>query len=134
METVRRTPDCGLRNADWGRAGRMETVGAIAAVRDRVRAARREGFTVELVPTMGAFHEGHLALMRRAAGPGRFVIVSLFVNPTQFRPGEDLAAYPRDPEGDARRALEVGVDLLFAPSAEEMYPCGFQTHVEVEQV
>jgi len=112
----------------------METVASIAAVRERLRTARRERRPIDLVPTMGAFHEGHLALMRRAAASGGFVVASLFLNPTQFRPGEDLASYPRDLARDQEKAARVGVELLFTPSVDEMYPPDFQTHVEVERI
>ncbi len=86
---------------------------------------------VALVPTMGALHEGHLTLIRRAREQGATVVVSIFVNPAQFGPREDLAAYPRDEERDARLAAEVGADLLFVPPAEEVYPPGFDSRVEV---
>ena len=90
--------------------------------------------SVGLVPTMGAFHEGHLSLFRAARAENDTVVVSLFVNPAQFAPGEDLDRYPRDEERDARLAEEEGVDVLFAPAAEEIYRPGFQTWVEVEQL
>jgi pantoate--beta-alanine ligase len=83
---------------------------------------------------MGAFHAGHLALMRRARADTDVVVVSLFVNPTQFRPGEDLSAYPRDEAADAAEAAALGVDLLFAPAPEEVYPAGFATDVRVGTV
>ena len=95
---------------------------------------RREGATIGFVPTMGYFHEGHLALMRRARELADKVVVSIFVNPIQFGPKEDFAAYPRDLERDAKLAEEVGVDLLFVPEAEEMYPSGYQTFVEVTEL
>lgn len=85
-----------------------------------------------LVPTMGAFHEGHLSLMRAARAECQQVVVSLFVNPAQFGAGEDLHAYPHDEERDARLAEQAGVDVLFAPPPEQMYPEGFATWVEVE--
>ena len=84
-----------------------------------------------LVPTMGAFHEGHVSLIRAARAECDEVVVSLFVNPTQFRANEDLDRYPRDEERDAGLAEEAGVDVLFVPSAEEMYPDGFDTWVDV---
>src|SRR6185436_14087815 len=90
------------------------------------------GKLIGAVPTMGAFHEGHLSLMRRARGECGFVVVTLFVNPTQFGPREDLSRYPRDPERDAALAEAEGVDLLFAPPVEAVYPSGFRTYVTVE--
>jgi pantoate--beta-alanine ligase len=90
--------------------------------------------SVGLVPTMGAFHDGHLALFRAAREENDTVVASLFVNPAQFGASEDLASYPRDEERDARLAADAGVDLLFAPSAAELYPDGFQTWVDVEEL
>ena len=90
--------------------------------------------SVGLVPTMGAFHEGHLSLFRAARAENDTVVVSLFLNAAQFGPGEDLERYPRDEEHDARLAEQEGVDVLFAPAAEEIYPPGFQTWVEVEEL
>ena len=90
--------------------------------------------TVGLVPTMGAFHAGHLALFEAARAENDVVVVSLFVNPAQFGEGEDLDRYPRDEERDARRAEDAGVDVLFAPSADELYPEGFATWVDVGEL
>jgi pantoate--beta-alanine ligase len=90
--------------------------------------------TVGLVPTMGAFHAGHLALFAAAREENDVVVTSLFVNPAQFGPSEDLARYPRDEERDARLAEEAGVDVLFAPSADEMYPEGYATWVDVGEL
>jgi pantoate--beta-alanine ligase len=90
--------------------------------------------TIGLVPTMGALHEGHLALLRAARDENDTVVMSLFVNPAQFGESTDLAAYPRDEERDLELARECGVDLIFAPSTEEMYPPGFQTWVEVTEL
>ncbi len=90
--------------------------------------------SVGLIPTMGAFHEGHLSLFRTARSENEQVVVSLFVNPAQFAEGEDLERYPRNEERDARLAEEAGVDVLFAPPLEEIYPPGFQTWVEVEEL
>ena len=90
--------------------------------------------TVGLVPTMGAFHEGHLALFRAARAENDLVVASLFVNPAQFAPNEDLGRYPRDEEHDLGLAEREGVDLLFAPAPEELYPPGYQTWVEVEEL
>ena len=87
-----------------------------------------------LVPTMGAFHEGHLALFRAARAENDVVVASLFVNPAQFGEGEDLDRYPRDEEHDARLAEKAGVDLLYVPAADEIYPPGFETWVEVERL
>jgi len=89
---------------------------------------------IGLVPTMGAFHDGHLSLFSAARDECDIVVVSLFVNPAQFAPGEDLARYPRDEERDARLAEAAGVDVLFAPAVEEIYPPGFGTWVDVDGV
>ena len=99
-----------------------------------VRAALAGASDVGLVPTMGFFHEGHLSLVRAARGESEVVVVSLFVNPAQFGDAADLAAYPRDGARDAAVAEEAGADLLFAPPVEELYPPGFQTWVDVEEV
>ena len=107
----------------------MNTIRTIADL----RAEPRDG-SVGLVPTMGAFHEGHLALFRAARAENDLVVASLFVNPAQFGANEDLTTYPRDKERDARVAEEAGVDILFAPDASELYPPGFQTWVEVEEL
>jgi pantoate--beta-alanine ligase len=92
----------------------------------------RAGSELGLVPTMGAYHEGHLSLFRAAREECELVVASLFVNPSQFGPGEDLAAYPRDEARDAELAETAGVDVLFVPAVEEIYPPGFATWVEVE--
>ncbi|PSQ98582.1 MAG: pantoate--beta-alanine ligase [Bacteroidetes bacterium QS_9_68_14] len=112
----------------------MQLIQTAEAMRDEAEAARRKGRRLALVPTMGALHDGHRALVRRARKEAGHVTVSIFVNPTQFGPGEDLDTYPRDLDGDLD-ALETlgGVDAVFAPSAEEMYPLGApQAWVEVE--
>jgi pantoate--beta-alanine ligase len=104
--------------------------------KDRLRAAlepaRREGSSIGLVPTMGYLHEGHLSLLRAARAECDVVVISLFVNPTQFGPGEDLDRYPRDEERDLRLAGEAGADFVYAPPVEEVYPEGFATYVAVE--
>ena len=112
----------------------MKIVHTIAEIREFVRQARLAGCTVGLVPTMGYLHEGHLELMRRARERCGIVVASVFVNPTQFGPNEDLARYPRDLERDARLAAEVGVDVIFNPPVEEMYPPGYCTYVDVERI
>ena len=97
------------------------------------RAALRDAGEVGLVPTMGAYHEGHLALFRAARAENDTVVASLFVNPAQFPEATDLARYPRDEAHDGALAEKEGVDVLFAPAVEELYPPGFETWVEVEQ-
>jgi pantoate--beta-alanine ligase len=111
----------------------MRTLRTIAEVRAALEPVRR-GSRVGLVPTMGAFHEGHFALLRAARGECDLVVASLFVNPAQFGEAADLARYPRDEERDAGLAAETGVDLLFAPPVEEMYPAGFQTWIDVTEL
>ena len=106
----------------------MRIVRSIAEVREAVAMARAAGGTVGLVPTMGAFHEGHLSLIRRARADDDLVVVSLFVNPTQFAANEDLGSYPRDEARDAALADEAGADILFAPPVDEVYP-HVDTHV-----
>jgi pantoate--beta-alanine ligase len=109
---------------------------AFVRARDELRAAlaahRAEGRTIGLVPTMGFLHEGHLSLLRAAREQCDVVVMTLFVNPTQFGEGEDLDRYPRDEQRDARLAAEAGVDLVYAPAVEEVYPPDFATAVEVE--
>jgi len=92
----------------------------------------REGKTIGFVPTMGALHEGHLSLLRAAKKDNDIVVVSIFVNPLQFGPGEDFERYPRDLEGDSEKLRKEGVDILFFPDMREMYPSDFRTYVEVE--
>ncbi|HUA44140.1 MAG TPA: pantoate--beta-alanine ligase [Solirubrobacteraceae bacterium] len=112
----------------------MKTVETIADIRAALAAPRRAGRAIGLVPTMGAFHAGHLSLMRRARARCDVVVVSLFVNPTQFNDPADLTGYPRDPDRDAALAADIGVDYLFAPVADEVYPPGFATTVSVSGV
>ncbi len=109
----------------------MRTLRTIAELRTALSGPRRTGASIGLVPTMGAFHEGHLSLMRRARETCDEVVVSLFVNPTQFNEDADLDAYPRDELRDAALAAELGVDYLFAPPVSEIYPAGFQSTVSV---
>jgi len=101
-------------------------------LRSALSEARRAGRRIGLVPTMGYLHEGHLSLLRAAWADCDVVVMSLFVNPSQFGPGEDLDRYPRDEERDLRLAGEAGVDHVYAPPVEAVYPEGFSTHVEVE--
>jgi pantoate--beta-alanine ligase len=112
----------------------MQVAKTVREVRAWTKLARADGKTIGFVPTMGYFHEGHLSLMRRAKAECDMCVVSLFVNPTQFGPSEDFQRYPRDFARDAAMAESVGVDLLFAPEVEEMYPEGYQTYVEVTEV
>jgi pantoate--beta-alanine ligase len=108
------------------------TVPTITEVRRRCDDTRRGGGVVALVPTMGSFHDGHRSLMRAARAEADLVVVSLFVNPTQFGPDEDLDGYPRDLDGDAAAAAAEGVDVLFVPSVTEMYPDPPRTTVHVD--
>ncbi len=111
------------RSADW--------VADKKEIFARVLEAKRAGKRVGLVPTMGNLHDGHASLCRQAAAETEFVVATIFVNPIQFGPGEDFAAYPRTPEADRELCAEAGVDLIFAPSVETMYPAGSCTRVQV---
>jgi pantoate--beta-alanine ligase len=106
------------------------TIAAMRAARDAVSTQATVGF----VPTMGALHAGHVELLRRARDESDVVVASVFVNPTQFAPGEDLDRYPRDEEADRRILAETGVDVVFLPTADEVYPHGFRTWVEVAEL
>jgi pantoate--beta-alanine ligase len=112
----------------------MNTCTTIAELSDTLAPHWRTGAAIGLVPTMGALHEGHLSHVRRARARDEVVVASVFVNPTQFGPLEDLTRYPRTPERDAALLEAEGVDVLFMPSAEEMYPPGFATRVEVGHI
>jgi pantoate--beta-alanine ligase len=112
----------------------MKITGSIKEVRDLLAEVQRSGKTIGLVPTMGYLHEGHLSLARAARNATDFVVMSIFVNPTQFGAGEDYHEYPRDLERDALLAEKEGVDLIFAPDVPEMYPEGYVTYVNVEQL
>ena len=109
----------------------MKVVRTVAELREELAPARREGRRIGLVPTMGALHDGHLSLVERARADCELVVVSLFVNPAQFNERGDLDRYPRDEERDRELAAAAGADVLFAPSADEVYPEGFATSVEV---
>jgi len=106
----------------------------VAEVKTWAAGLRREGHRLALVPTMGFLHEGHLSLIREGRRRADVVAVSIFVNPTQFGPREDLSRYPRDFEGDLARCGEAGADVVFAPVPEAMYPPGYETYVEVTEV
>ncbi len=112
----------------------MRTIRTVAELRAALAGPRRAGGKIGLVPTMGAFHEGHLSLMRRAREDCDVVVVSLFVNPAQFNDSGDLCSYPRDERRDAGMAAEVGVDYLFAPPVEEVYPPGFASTVSISGI
>jgi len=109
----------------------MRIVRSVAALREALAPARDEERSIGLVPTMGALHQGHLSLVRAARAACEVVVVSLFVNPAQFGPSEDLESYPRDAGRDAALAEREGADFLFGPTVEEVYPPGFATTVAV---
>ena len=112
----------------------MDIVRRVHSMREISRQARAKGQRIGFVPTMGALHDGHAALMRRMDEQADLVVVSIFVNPTQFGPHEDLERYPRDLTGDADRCIREGVDYLFVPTPEELYPEGPRTWVEVPEL
>jgi len=110
----------------------MKIIGSVKELREAVKAEKRAGKSVGFVPTMGFLHDGHLSLVRAAKGDNELVVASIFVNPTQFGENEDLDAYPSDLEGDQTKLESEGVDILFYPTVEEMYPEGYSTYVNVE--
>ncbi len=112
----------------------MEIISEIKAMKAYVRAIKEKGETICLVPTMGYLHEGHLDLMRMGRPLADHLVISIFVNPTQFGPNEDLDKYPRDMERDARLSESVGVECIFFPEASGMYPDGYATYVNVERI
>ncbi|MBW1721369.1 MAG: pantoate--beta-alanine ligase [Deltaproteobacteria bacterium] len=112
----------------------MEVIETVQAMHARAEALRLSGKSIALVPTMGFFHEGHLELMRVGKRHADVLVISIFVNPTQFGPSEDYETYPRDTEGDLAKAESVGVDIVFLPKVEEMYPQGYQTTVSVRDL
>jgi pantoate--beta-alanine ligase len=110
----------------------MKTINSISGMRKKVHKWKQEGLSIALVPTMGFFHKGHLSLMRTAKSKADLVVVSLFVNPAQFGPNEDLNRYPRDFKRDSKLAEDEGVGCLFCPDVRDIYPPGFQTWIRVE--
>jgi len=112
----------------------MNIVKTIEDVRNQVKAWKKEGYSIALIPTMGYLHEGHESLIKRAAKENEKVVVSIFVNPIQFSPGEDLDSYPRDLDRDKVLCEEAGANLIFAPEASEMYYPGFVTNVSVQEL
>ena len=112
----------------------MEVITRVKEMQHRAEHLRSEGRIIAFVPTMGYLHEGHLSLMREGRKHGNVLVISIFVNPTQFGPGEDYETYPQDMERDLELIQAVGGDIVFNPSAGEMYPPEFQTYVEVERV
>jgi pantoate--beta-alanine ligase len=124
--------DSALSNPPHSTDGGVTVFRGKEELRSALSEARRAGRTIGLVPTMGSLHDGHLSLLRAARAECDTVVMSLFVNPSQFGPGEDLDRYPRDEGRDLRLAAEAGADIVYAPPVEEVYPDGFSTHVEVE--
>ncbi len=112
----------------------MEIITAVPDMQSKAKELRREGKTIAIVPTMGFLHEGHLSLIEVARTLADVVVTTLFVNPTQFGPGEDFERYPRDHERDQRLADGAGTNVLFVPSEQEMYPEGFKTYVVTEVI
>src|SRR5512136_2676444 len=112
----------------------MNIVESVQEMQQLASALRAEGKTIALVPTMGYLHDGHASLMREGRRRVDLLVASIFVNPAQFGAGEDFESYPRDLERDSALAAGAGVDIIFAPSAREMYPAGYQTWVDVERL
>jgi pantoate--beta-alanine ligase len=110
----------------------MTIINDIQLMQERSRAARLKGERIAFVPTMGFLHAGHLSLLQEGRRRGDLLVLSIFVNPTQFGAGEDFASYPRDLAADAELARGAGVDVIFAPEARQMYPAGYATYVDVE--
>jgi pantoate--beta-alanine ligase len=115
-------------------ASQIEVIRDPAEMRARAEDLRRDGRRICVVPTMGYLHEGHLSLLRAGRARCDVLVVTIFVNPTQFGPNEDLVRYPRDEAGDLEKARECGADLAFCPDVDQMYPPGYQTYVTVEEI
>ena len=112
----------------------IKVVSTVCETRAQVKEWKNQGLTVGLVPTMGYLHEGHQSLIKKAVEENDRVVVSVFVNPIQFAPNEDLETYPRDLEADKRLCDSTGADLIFHPTPEEMYPDGFSTHIQMDNL
>jgi pantoate--beta-alanine ligase len=112
----------------------MQTLRTIKQIHAATRKLAAQGKRIGLVPTMGYLHDGHLSLIRRAKKEADIVITTIFVNPAQFAPNEDLAKYPRDEKGDLKKIKSAGGDIVFIPDAKEIYPADFQTYVNVEKL
>ena len=112
----------------------MKVISTVKEMQTLANEARRQGRTISFVPTMGALHDGHLKLISEGRKIANLLVVSIFVNPTQFGPKEDLNKYPRDLERDIEKIAPIGVDIVFNPGVEEIYPTGFQTYVEVTEL
>ncbi|TET54419.1 MAG: 4-phosphopantoate--beta-alanine ligase, partial [Actinobacteria bacterium] len=112
----------------------MKILHTIEQIRRELRKKRAAKQAIGFVPTMGYFHHGHISLMEKAKSENDIVVVSIFVNPTQFSPEEDYESYPKDLDKDSKMANEAGVDYIFNPNSDEMYPHGFQTSVDVENL
>jgi pantoate--beta-alanine ligase len=112
----------------------MDILTTVDSLKDRLHGHRARAETIGLVPTMGFLHDGHLSLMRRGRSENDLLVATIFVNPTQFGPNEDLDRYPRDPDGDAEKCKQAGVNVLFVPEPDQVYGPDFQTYVTVESI
>ena len=112
----------------------LQMVSSIVKMKEVSESLRKQNLTIGFVPTMGCLHEGHLKLIKRSLESCDRTVVSIFVNPTQFGPNEDLDSYPRQLESDIEKLEATGVDILFHPSKEEMYPAGYKTYVQVQNM
>src|SRR3990167_4955790 len=112
----------------------MRVIRSVRSIQQFIKKIKRSGKTVGFVPTMGALHDGHRSLLRRCRWENDIVVLSIFVNPKQFGPNEDFAKYPRRERTDKKLAKREKVDIIFIPTAKEMYPAGYLTYVEVEKI